>query len=84
MISRPSFGRELVDLPVRGRGQAREDVAQVREGIEAAPTAAFDHGVQDRTTLAGFGLADEQPVFLAQRGGTDGKRCVEHPELEVS
>jgi hypothetical protein len=71
-ISRPGFGRQLVDLPIGGRRQACEDVAQVREGIEPTPSATLNYGVQDGAALAGFGLADEQPVLFAQRRGPDG------------
>lgn len=52
--------------------QAREDGAQVGVGIEAAPPAAFDDGVDDGAALAGFGVADEEPVFLAESGGANG------------
>ena len=68
----PSFGRELVDLPVGGRGQAREDVTQVREGIESATAAALDDGVEDGAAFPGLGFANEQPILFAESSGSNG------------
>jgi hypothetical protein len=62
----------LVDLPIGGVRQLGEDVAQVSGGIKPAPTAAFDDGVENGATLAGVGLADEQPVLFSEGGGADG------------
>ena len=59
-------------MPVGRRGQAGEHVAQVGVGIKAAAAAAFDDRVKDGSALAGSGFADEEPVFLAYRGGADG------------
>jgi hypothetical protein len=53
-------------------GQPRQDVFQVSVRIQAAPAAAFDDGVNDRAAFPRFGGPDEEPVFLAQGGGTDG------------
>ena len=53
-------------------GQAGEDVAQVGQRVEAPAAAAFDDGVEDGGSLACVGGSDEEPVFLAYRGGADG------------
>ncbi len=71
-LSGPSFGGELVDLPIGGVRQLGEDVEQVSEGIKPAPTVAFDDGVENGATLAGAGLADEQPVLFSESCGADG------------
>ena len=52
--------------------EAGEDVAQVRVGIDVSAATAFDDGVEDRATLTGTGFANEEPVFLADSGGTHG------------
>ena len=56
-------------MPVGGRRQTREDIAQVSEGIDSAPAAAFDDGVEDGAAFPGLCFTDEQPVFLAEGGG---------------
>ena len=53
-------------------GQAGEDVAQIGVGIDFAPTAAFDHRVNNRAAFSCLGVADEEPVFLADGGGPNG------------
>ena len=60
----PRLRRDVLDLPVDHRGQPGEDIAQVVEGIEAAPPAGLNHRVDDRAAFAGIGLADEKPVLL--------------------
>ena len=52
--------------------QTGEDVAKVGVRINAAATAGFDDGVDDRSALTGSGFADEQPVFLANGGWSNG------------
>ena len=69
---RPGFWSEVFDLPVGRGGQPGEHVAEVGEGVEATAAAAFDEGVEDGAAFAGLGVADEEPVFLADRGGADG------------
>jgi len=41
-------------------------------------------GVKDGTAFARFGLADEQPVLLAQRRGTNGIFYAEMPVMPRS
>ena len=68
----PSLGHELFDLPVRCRcRQSREEVPQIGERIESSSSAGFDDRVDNRTALAGFGFAEEEPVLLAQRRRPD-------------
>ena len=50
----------------------REHVAQVSERVEVAAAAVFDEGVDDGAALSGIGIADEEPIFLADGRGTDG------------
>ena len=69
---RPGFGREIFDLPVGHRRQAGEDVPEIGERIEAAPSAALDDGVDDGAAGARLGFADEEPVLLSDSGGTNG------------
>lgn len=53
------------------RGQAREHIAQISERILAVPLARDDERVDDRRALARVGMADKQPVLLADRRGPD-------------
>jgi hypothetical protein len=40
--------------------------------IEAARAATLNDGVKDGAAFAGIGIAEEEPVFLSKRGGTNG------------
>jgi hypothetical protein len=51
------------------RGRRVEDFANIDIRIKAAPLATFNDGINDGTALAGLGVADEAPVFLAEGGG---------------
>ena len=79
MFFGPGFGGEVFYLPVGGRWQAREDVTQVRKGIDATTAAAFDDGVQDGAAFASLSFADEQPILFAEGGGADGVFYAEAP-----
>ena len=68
----PRFGSQVLDLPVGGVWQPREDVAQIGLGIDAATAAAFDDGIKDGAALTGLGFADEQPVLFSECGWPDG------------
>jgi REP element-mobilizing transposase RayT len=68
----PGFGRDVFDLPVGHRWESGQRIAQVAPGIQAAGAAGFDDRVKDGAALARVSFADEQPVFLADGGGTDG------------
>ena len=72
MLFGPSFRGKLLDLPVGGHGQPGEGVAQVGVRIKSTPTAALDDGIEDGAAFPCVGLPYEQPVFLAEGGGTDG------------
>ncbi len=69
---RPCLGHQIFDLPVGHRGQAGEHVPEIGERVEDTPPATFDDGVDDRAAHAGLGLADEEPVLLADGGRADG------------
>ena len=62
----------MLDLPVGHEWQPGEQVAQVGVRIDAARAATLDDGVEDGAALAGIGIAEEEPVFLSERGGTNG------------
>lgn len=65
----PGGRNDLGDLAVGHVGQARQDFAQVSIRFDAPAPAAFNDGVEDGAAIPGVGLADEQPVLLAQRRG---------------
>src|SRR5271165_1332766 len=52
-------------------GQAAEDVAEVGHGVDAVALTGDDDRVDDRRALAGVGVADKQPVLLADRRRSD-------------
>ena len=68
----PSRCGEGVDLIQVGDGAAAQDIVKVGEGGEAAAAGAGDEGVEDGGSFPGFGIADEQVVFLADGAGADG------------
>ena len=70
--SRPGLGSDVLDLPVGHEWQPGEHVAQVGVRIDAAGAATLDDGVEDGAAFAGIGIAEEEPVFLSKRGGTNG------------
>jgi hypothetical protein len=61
-----------VDIFEGGEWAALQDVVEVGQGIKAAAAGALDEGVEDGRGLPGFGIADEQVVFLADGAGPDG------------
>lgn len=66
----PVFGQQWGEVVLIGHErQAGQHVAQVEVRILAMAQAGDDQRVKHRRTLAGFGVADEQPVFLADGGG---------------
>ena len=70
-------GGDFGYLPVGHEGQAREDVAQIRVGIDPAPPAVLTDRADDRTASSRPGVADEEPVFLADGRGPNGIFYVE-------
>ena len=52
-------------------GQAGEDVRKIFLGTDPQAAAVFHDGVKDGALLAGFLIADEEPVFRAELGWTD-------------
>jgi hypothetical protein len=68
----PGCRCHILDLPVGHRRQAGEHIAQISLRVDASAAASFDDGEQDGTALAGFSLADEEPIFLADGAGTNG------------
>ena len=70
--SPPGRGERGEVILIAHRRQAREQVAHVGQRIDAAPLAGDHDRVDDGRTLAGVGMADEEPVLLAHRRGPDG------------
>lgn len=60
------------DLAVGHVGQTREHFTKINERIEAASSAVFGEGVDDGAACSSIGVADEEPVFLANGRGTNG------------
>ena len=67
----PGIWRKIFDLCSGGGWQPREDVPKVLEGIDLPAAARFDDGVDQGAAVAGIGFPDEEPVLLADGGGTD-------------
>jgi hypothetical protein len=70
--SAPSRRCDFGDLPVGHVWQAGEDILEIRVRVESTPAAAFDDGVNDGTAFTSIGIADKEPVLLADGGGPDG------------
>ena len=69
----PARGRERAEIVLIGHSRhSREHDAQVGERVCAVALAGNDDRVDDRGALAGVGVTDEQPVFLADGRGADG------------
>lgn len=68
----PSLRRNILDLPVGHGGETCEDIAQVGVRIDMATATGFDEGVEDGAAVTGGGIAEEEPVFLSDGGGSDG------------
>lgn len=67
----PIGGGDATELPGGHGGESREDVAQVREGIDLLAATGFDDGVEDGAAFPGSGSSDKQPVLLSDGGGAD-------------
>ena len=52
--------------------EAGEDIPEIGIGVQPPPAAALNDGVNDGAIFPGPGLADKEPVLLAQGGGPDG------------
>ncbi len=68
----PGCGCHVFDLLVGPCWQLGEDFAQVGLRVDSSTAAGFDDRKEDGAALFGFGLADEQPVFLADGSWPDG------------
>jgi len=66
----PAGGGERIEIVTIGhRRQAREHVAKISVRVFAVTTARDDYRVKNRRALAGVGMPDKQPVFLADGAG---------------
>ena len=52
-----------------GQGETGEQVGAVGLGVDPGAVAVADQGVAGSGTVAAFGVADKEPVFLADGGG---------------
>jgi len=68
----PGIWREIFDLSSGSGWEPREDVPEVFEGIDLSAAAGFDDRVDQGAAVAGIGIADEEPVLLADGGGANG------------
>ena len=68
----PVGWHQLADFGDHHVGQAFEHVGEVFGGLVAVPAAAFDDRVDHSASPSGLGVADEEPVFLAQGGRANG------------
>jgi len=67
---RPVARQQLREVVARGScGETGEDVAQVAERFLAMALTRNDHRIEDGRSLAGVGMANEEPVFLADARG---------------
>src|ERR1017187_7184704 len=64
-------GKGVQVVPGGHGGESGEDVPHVGQGIDASALAGYYDRVDDRRTLAGIGMADEEPVFLADGRGSN-------------
>ncbi len=68
----PVGGEERGEIVLIGRrGQAGEDIAQVRERILAVALAGYEQRVDDGDARTGVGMAYEERVLGAEFGGPD-------------
>jgi hypothetical protein len=66
----PRSGRQWYEVVLIGHlGQASQHVTQIRQRVFAVALAGDDNRVNDRTALAGVGMANEQPVLLSDSRG---------------
>ena len=66
----PGGRKEGVELARAGHGQVLDEMFEVGLRIDAVIACADEQGVDHGGSLAGFGAADEQPVFLSDGTGT--------------
>lgn len=59
-------------MPVGHVGQAGENFTKISKRVKTASPTVFDDGVNDGAGLAGVGITDEEPVFVANGGGANG------------
>jgi hypothetical protein len=53
------------DLAVGHRRQASQNIPEVLIGFNSASPTAFDDGVEDRSSLAGLGFSEKEPVLFS-------------------
>ena len=80
----PRAGRELLDLGDLGRREAREQILQILERVDALPPTTAQQGVDHRAALARGGMPDEEPILLAEGTGANGILYAEMPVMPRS
>jgi hypothetical protein len=68
----PVRGGEAGSIAGFHAGKSGEHVGEVVADIDPLDAAVLYDGVEDGAFPAGFSVADEEPVFAAKLGGTDG------------
>ena len=68
----PLGGREPLNLRYLGRGQAREQIFQMIEWIEAVPPTTAQQGINHGAALSSLRMSNEQPVLFSEGTGPDG------------
>ena len=68
----PVRWRELIKIIGISSRKAFNDVGEVGLRVDALSLGADEQCVEDGTAFSGFGVADEEVVFLADGTGTDG------------
>ena len=72
----PIRGGQFVGVFCQHAGQAGEDVDEIFFGADAEAATVLDDGVEDGAFLSGFFVAEEQPVFRSELGGSCVGSCV--------
>lgn len=73
LIGFPVHRRESIQIKLVGQSRhAGQDVTEIPVGIVAVALTGDHDRVDDRGALAGIRMADEEEVFLPDRGGPDG------------
>ena len=69
----PRFGQEVSEIVLIGqRGESAEHIGEIRVRVDAVALAGADQGVEHGGAVAGFGVPDEEPIFLSHRRRPDG------------
>ena len=68
----PGVWSDVLNLPVGHVRQASQDITEVGVGINSVTLTGGYQGVKDGAVLAGFRVAEKQPVLFTDRCWPDG------------